>query len=76
MDVAALVIQPDVPIGIGGLPVFLSAVRTLESRFLSTLVSEMCQHIALFTERAAASRTGISLAAFIVFHDPTTSTEH
>jgi len=53
--------HPDVPVSVGGLSIFLSAVRTLESRFFSALVPVMCQHVALLAERAVAPRTEVSL---------------
>lgn len=54
-------IHPDVPVSVGGLSIFLSAVGTLESRLLSAFVPVMCQHVALLAERAAAPRTEVSL---------------
>lgn len=61
MDVAALMMHPDVPVSVGGLSIFLSAVRTLEPRLFPTLMPVMCQHVALLAERAAAPRTEVSL---------------
>lgn len=53
--------HPDVPVSVGGLSIFLSAVRTLEPRFFPALMPIMCQHVALLAERAAASWTEVSL---------------
>jgi len=61
LDVAAFVMHPDVPISVGGLSVFLSAVRTLEPRLFSALMPIMCQHVALLAEGATAPRTEVSL---------------
>lgn len=61
MDVAALMMHPDVSVNVGGLSIFLSAVRTLEPRLFSALMPVMCQHVALLAEGAAALRTVVSL---------------
>jgi len=65
VDLLVDVILSDVPVRVGGLPVFLPTVGTLVPRFLPALVPEMCQHVAFLTVRVATLRTDESLTAFV-----------
>lgn len=66
-------IHPDVPVSVGWLSVFLSAVRTLEPRLFSALMPIMCQHVTLLAEGAIALRTEVTL---LLLDYSTTPTEY